>query len=97
MLGFPQIAVTVDTPDERGTQVAQSLLIHGQVINVSEIESIATGIITANARLRTIQDPSHSYGGTQSCSVLNVEYTLEWASYWWQISAARAITAPKPC
>lgn len=130
-----QIAVTVDTPDERGTQVAQSLLIHGQAINsgayelayhvftpqaridqegskhwsqamdttyweaidVSDIQSTSNGIITANARLRTIQDPSHSYDGTQSCSLWNMEYTLEWASYWWEISAARAITSPKPC
>ncbi|MCY0904753.1 S1 family peptidase [Arthrobacter sp. H14-L1] len=44
-----QISVTVDTPDERGSQVAQSLLIHAQAINGGAY-SLAYGVFTPEAQ-----------------------------------------------
>lgn len=130
-----QIMVKVDTPDERGIQVAQSLLIHGQAINsgayemayrvftpeaqadqggyshwsqdmgssywhaidVADIRSTGFGIITANVSLKTTQFPAESINGMQGCSVWHMQYTLVWASIWWEISQATATAPVEPC
>lgn len=130
-----QITVKVDTPDERGIQVAQSLLIHGQAINsgayqmaynvftpqaqvdqhgyaywskdmnssywkdieVADIRSTGPGVITANVSLRTTQDPAQSSGGQQACSIWHMQYTMEWATVWWEISEAKATLPAEPC
>lgn len=130
-----QITVKVDTPDERGIQVAQSLLIHGQAINsgayqmaynvftpqaqldqhgyafwskdmnssywqdieVADIRSTGAGVITANVSLRTTQDPAQSNSGQQACSIWHMQYTMEWASVWWEISDAKATLPAEPC
>lgn len=130
-----QIVVTVDTPDERGIQVAQSLLIHAQAINggaydmayhvftpeaqyeqggaaywstdmksvywhsidIADIRSTGPGSIIANVSFKTTQDASQSLGGSQTCSIWHMQYTMIWASVWWEISAATPTTPTEPC
>jgi len=129
-----QIAVTVDTPDERGMQVAQSLLIHGQAINggaydlayrmftpaaqqeqggiatwsqgmdtsywqaidIGNIASTAPGTITANVSLQTTQSAAKGPDG-QTCSIWHMQYTMVWASVWWEISEATSTMPTDPC
>ena len=129
-----QISVKVDTPDERGMQVAQSLLIHAQAINggayglaylvftpqarlqqkgvalwsqemntsywhsieISDITSTGNGSITANVSFNSTQDAEKGPDG-QSCSIWHMQYSMVWATVWWEISEAKATMPAEPC